>query len=86
MIGETEQEVEGLQPCPFCLTRSGVLITQQIEHVPEAEDACFVRCRHCYAQGPITDREDKAIARWNEGFQRIEHYVNQLGRWAKGRL
>jgi len=62
---ETEHKREGLKPCPFCAARAAALVVQQIDGMPEMDDACFVRCKHCYAQGPIRDREEKAVEAWN---------------------
>ncbi len=62
---ETEHERDGLSSCRFCAARSAVLIVQQTD-IPEMDDVCFVRCNHCYAQGPATDREDKAASLWNQ--------------------
>lgn len=66
MVGETEQQWSGLGPCPFCAARAAVMITQQIDGMPEADDVIFVRCLHCYAQGPARAREEAAADAWNE--------------------
>jgi len=63
---ETEHKTDGLKPCPFCAARSAVLVVQQLSGLPEMDDVCFIRCLHCYAQGPAVDTEDKAVARWNQ--------------------
>lgn len=62
---ETEHEMEGLRPCIFCGTRSAVLVVDQIDGVPKADDVCFVRCLHCFAQGPSRSTEERAIREWN---------------------
>lgn len=66
MIGETEHERAGLLPCVFCAARAAILVVQQIDGIPEADDVCFVRCRHCFAQGPANSSERTACALWND--------------------
>ena len=75
MIAETEHEHEGLRPCRFCHARAAVLVVQQIDGVPEADDVCFVRCKFCYAQGPATDSEKRAVERWNDGYSEVFNSV-----------
>ena len=43
-----------------------MLVVDQIDGLPEADDVCFIRCNHCYAQGPARGEEQDAIDEWNE--------------------
>jgi len=62
---ETENKREELAPCPFCGCRDAVLVTCEIDGLPEADEDYFVRCNHCFAQGPNRLDEKRAIAEWN---------------------
>jgi len=62
---ETENKREGLAPCPFCSCRDAVLVTSEMDGLPELEADYFVRCNHCFAQGPNRMNESQAIAEWN---------------------
>lgn len=61
-------------PCVFCDANSAVLV--QVD-----ASGYFVRCRKCGARGPVAGSAEEAIARWNDGFLKLEHYINQMGRW-----
>ena len=62
---ETENERKGLADCPFCGCHDAVLVTNEMDGVPELEEDYFVRCNHCFAQGPNRLDEKQAIAEWN---------------------
>ena len=64
---ETEDKREGLAACPFCGCRDAVLVTCEMDGLPELEADYFVRCNHCFAQGPNRMSESQAIAEWNRG-------------------
>ena len=72
---ETENKREGLAPCPFCGCRDAVLVTCEIDGLPEADEDYFVRCKHCFAHGPYRQDEKRAIAGWNDGIVRKRHNV-----------
>jgi len=72
---ETENKCEGLAPCPFCGCRDAVLVTCEIDGLPEADEDYFVRCRYCFARGPYRQDEKRAIACWNDGILRKRHNV-----------
>lgn len=52
--------MEDIEPCPFC--------AGEAELDEESEDAVFVRCDTCSAQGPAhtPDDVDEAVRVWNE--------------------
>jgi len=75
---ETENKREGLAPCPFYGCRDAVLVTCEIDGLPEADEDYFVRCNHCFAQGPNRLDEKRAIAEWNREPSVVKMRVNVL--------
>jgi len=70
---ETENKREGLEPCPFCGCRDAMLVTCEIDGLPEADEDYFVRCKQCFARGPYRQDEKHAIEYWNDGILRKRH-------------
>lgn len=65
----SEVEIEKVNyPCIFCQQRSAILISQEIDGVPEADDVYFVRCNGCYAQGPVSSIGKRAVSAWNDNY------------------
>jgi len=66
---ETESERKELAPCPFCGHQNVVLITCEMDGMPELEEDYFVRCKNCFAQGPNRMSEARAIREWNREYE-----------------
>jgi len=75
---ETEIMCAGLESCPFCGCRDAVLVASEMDGMPELEEDYFVRCNHCFAQGPNRLDEKRAIAEWNREPSAAKMRVNVL--------
>lgn len=58
-LGEHEQELHDLTPCPFCGDTVGYMV-----HIGDVGHF-FVRCRMCAAEGPWRKTEEGALAAWS---------------------
>ncbi len=57
---------EDLKPCPFCGGDA------QIEETNEEDNAYYVHCTLCGADGPVLEDKIKAMKSWNEVPRRKE--------------
>lgn len=66
-----------LAPCVFCLGHNTVVTWDS------STGTYYILCRDCKARGPAKSSFAAARRDWDAAYERLRHYINQMGRWVK---
>ena len=67
-------------PCVFCLGNTAFL--SECEGC-DGVTRYAIECSLCLACGPLHPTPEAAVKDWNFAWERLQHYINQMGRWVE---
>lgn len=70
-----ESQIDFLKPCPFCGSHGDDICVD--EFWERCAEPYFVTCYRCGANGPYTNKKEKAIELWNKRVNENDCYKVQ---------
>lgn len=72
-------------PCVFCLGNAAFLAEDPAGTIAVPSNYA-VQCSLCLACGPAHPTPEAAVKDWNFAWERLQHYINQMGRWVAEKM